>query len=81
MAVVLATLPFLALGLATGRVSVLIVPPLVWTIFFSGLAAGWWGSGVGDGWIAAFLQVTIASMIAAGVGVFLRRTITRSQSM
>jgi hypothetical protein len=78
MAVVLATLPFLALGLATGRLATVIVPPLVWIVFFAGLAAGWWGSGLGDGWIAAFVELTTAGAIAAGVGAILRRRIART---
>lgn len=78
MAVVLAMLPFLALGLATGRLATVIVPPMIWTLFFAGLGAGWWGSGLGDGWFAAFVELTTASTIATGAGALLRRRIART---
>lgn len=81
MAVALAALTFLALGLATGRFTAVLVAPAVWTVFFVGLDAGWWGSGLGDGWIAAFVLLTTAGMIATALGALIRRGFTRIRAI
>lgn len=75
----LVTLPFLALGLATGRLTAVIVAPAVWVVFFAGVGAGLWGAGLGDGWIYAFVELAAAGAIATALGVLLRRTITRTR--
>jgi hypothetical protein len=46
-----------------------------------GLASGWWGSGLGDGWPFALAAVTAAGMIATAAGIALRRRLGRRPRM
>ena len=77
MALLLLTLPFLALGLVTGRVAAAVAAPLIVTTWYVGLAEGWWGDGVGDGWEAALVVSAVVATIQTLVGVALHRLIVR----
>ncbi|MGH3016310.1 MAG: hypothetical protein ACRDNN_15300 [Gaiellaceae bacterium] len=64
-----------AIGLAAavvGRWWMLLLPVLVWPIYFLGLAQEWWGSGLGDGWQFGLAIVVAISLAAAALGVGLR---------
>ena len=67
-------------GYLIGRWSVALVAAAVWCLNFLGRAAGWWGSGVGDGW--PFLLAVGALLAAAGAaaGVAARRGLRRTAS-
>jgi hypothetical protein len=73
VSVLLFTLPFLALGILSGRFSALVVPPVASSLYFAGLARGWWGSGLGDGWPFALIVITAAGLAATAAGSILRQ--------
>jgi len=79
MTLVLLTLPYLALGLLVGRLVALVVPPVVCAALFAGLAAGWWGAGLGDGWPYALGALILAGVAASAVGVALRHAAARAR--
>ena len=54
-----------------GRASFLMVPLIVWPVFYVGLLRGWWGYGVGDGWYFVALLVTLAGLAIVGVGLLI----------
>lgn len=64
-------------GLAAPRAWALILPFATVPTFYLGLLAGWWGSGVGDGWEGAFalcLAGAVAATVAAvGLRILVRR--------
>jgi hypothetical protein len=69
----LLTLPFFAVGLITGRLAAGALPVVVWGLFFGGVAAGWWRSGLGDGWELAIAVLIFGGSFAAVAGVLIRR--------
>ncbi len=64
-------------GALVGRWLSVIPIALVWLGYATGLERGWWGNGVGDGWIAALLLGIAAAALGAAAGVALRRTVQR----
>jgi hypothetical protein len=73
MSLMLASLPFFILGLLAGRPATLLVPPAACGIFFGGLAAGWWGAGLGDGWPFALTGFSAVATVATATGIAVRR--------
>ena len=71
----LAALASAALGAAVGRWYVVLLPPVAWLVYFTGLRAGWWGSGVGDGWQLALVMMAGLSGAAAAVGVAIAKAV------
>ena len=72
-------LTFLVIGLVMavasvliGRSWLLIVAVCVWPVFFVGLLAGWWGSGVGDGWPYALVGLILVSVVGVLLGLLVR---------
>jgi hypothetical protein len=63
-----------AVGALVGRWWLPIVAACVWPLFFLGLHAAWWGSGVGDGWAYALVGLILVSVAGAVIGVVGRRT-------
>jgi hypothetical protein len=61
------------LGVLVGRWWMLIVAACVWPLFFSGLHAGWWGSGVGESWAVALVLLILISIVGAALGVVAAR--------
>lgn len=59
-------------GAAIGRWWALLIPVVVWPIFYLGVAQEWWGSGLGDGWQFGLLIVLTISLAAVAIGVALR---------
>jgi len=70
---------FLAAGFAVGRWQVVVVAAAAVPLYFAGLLAGWWGSGVGDGWQFALAIGTVAGTGAAALGVASRRVTNRRE--
>jgi len=66
---------FVAAGFAVPRWPVFVVAAVLVPFYFAGLVAGWWGSGVGDGWQFALAIGTAASMVGAVAGVATRRLV------
>ena len=58
-----------AIGAAFRRLVVVLLAAAIWPLYFAGLIAGAWGSGVGDGWAAVAAMLTIASAAGAFAGV------------
>jgi hypothetical protein len=79
MIVLLALVPFAALGFVVGRFSVIVVPPLACCVYFVGLGSGWWGSGLGDGWPFALAALSLAGVLAVAAGVGVRRRASRTR--
>ena len=75
MLLAMAIVVFAAIGFLAGRVVALAVPLLIWSCFFTGLAADWWGSGLGDAWEYAFALTLGASVAACAAGVATRRAL------
>lgn len=73
MTLLLLTLPFFAVGFATGRFAAAAATPVVVASWYAGVAAGWWGNGLGDGWQAACLITASVATLQTVVGVSLRR--------
>lgn len=72
-------LTFIAIGLVMavasvliGRSWLLIVAVCVWPVFFVGLLAGWWGSGVGEGWPYALVGLILVSVVGVFLGLLIR---------
>jgi hypothetical protein len=65
------------IGFAIGRLWAVFVPIPVIGAFYAGLNAGWWGSGVGDGWQLAMAGVMAVGVLAAAVGVGARALLAR----
>lgn len=61
-------------GALVGRWVVALPVTLIWVGYSVGLDLGWWGNGVGDGWIAAAALGAVAASLGAIVGVALRRS-------
>ena len=72
--VVVGIVAFGAIGALARRWSVVGLPLLVWPLYYLGLDAGWWGSGLGDGWPFALALVITLSAAAAAAGVALRKS-------
>ena len=62
-------------GFVVGRWWALFVPVAALGTFYAGLNAGWWGSGVGDGWQFAMATVMGGSAFATVLGVVARALI------
>jgi hypothetical protein len=71
-AVVIALFVLLALsGVVIGRWWTLILPIVVWPVYFLGLARDWWGHGMGDGWQYGAVMIVAASVTLTALGVAL----------
>jgi hypothetical protein len=46
-------------------------------LFYAGLAKGWWGAGVGDGWQFVAAAATVLALLAATLGVEAGRVLSR----
>lgn len=64
-------------GALVGRWMVAIPVTLAWIVYSVGLDLGWWGNGVGDGWVAAAALGALAATLGATAGVALRPSVTR----
>jgi hypothetical protein len=62
---------------AVGRWWTVFVPVAALGVFYAGLNAGWWGSGVGDGWQFAMALVIGVGIVAAALGVAAHRLVRR----
>jgi hypothetical protein len=71
---------FVAIGFLVGRALVLAVPLTIWSGFFAGVAAGWWGSGLGDAWEYALALTLCASLAASAAGLVARRAIIATRA-
>jgi hypothetical protein len=60
------------IAFGVGRWWTLFVPISSVGVFYTGLNAGWWGNGVGDGWQFAMALVMGAGILAAVIGVAAR---------
>jgi hypothetical protein len=74
--VLLFTSGLFLVALLLGRVWVLLFPVVVWSLFYVGLLAGWWGNGVGDGWQLSMIINMLTGEAAAGIGLLLRRLLS-----
>ena len=61
-------------GALSRRFVVVFLPPLLWPLYYAGLAEGWWGDGLGDGWPLALALVVLLSSAAGAAGVALARS-------
>jgi hypothetical protein len=56
---------------------VVALPLTLIPLFYGGLASGWWGAGVGDGWQFVAAAATALALLAATLGVAAGRVATR----
>jgi hypothetical protein len=56
---------------------VIALPLTLIPLFYAGLASGWWGAGVGDGWQFVAAAATALALLAATLGVAVGRVATR----
>jgi hypothetical protein len=72
-AVVIALVVLLVLsGAVVGRWWTLVLPFVVWPVYFLGLVRDWWGYGVGDGWQYGAAMILAVSVALTALGVALR---------
>jgi hypothetical protein len=64
-----------AAGGAVGRWWVVALAACTWPLVFLGLAAGWWGAGLGENWEAALARLAVASVSGAVFGLLARRIV------
>jgi hypothetical protein len=77
-AVVIILFVLVALSSAViGRLWALVIPLLVWPVYFLGLDRDWWGYGMGDGWQLGAVAITGVSLISVAVCVGLRSLVKR----
>ena len=77
MTVVLVVIGIVAFGVGgalSRRFAVVVLPPLLWPLYYAGLAEGWWGDGLGDGWPLALALVVLLSSAAGAAGVALAKS-------
>ena len=60
-------------GGALGRWWIAAPAASAWTVFLLGLESGWWGSGVGDGWLWMLITGAAVCGASAALGVAARR--------
>jgi hypothetical protein len=70
----------LAAGALVGRWWITALAPSAWTVFVLGLASGWWGSGVGDGWLWMLSVGAAVSGVSAALGTAARRARSKPSS-
>jgi hypothetical protein len=63
----------LAAGALVGRWWIVPTAASAWTVFVLGLASGWWGNGVGDGWLWMMTVGAAVSGASAALGTAARR--------
>ena len=63
----------LAAGALVGRWWIAAAAVSAWTVFVLGLAWGWWGSGVGDGWLWMLIVGAVVTGGSAALGTAARR--------
>jgi hypothetical protein len=56
---------------------VVALPLTLIPLFYGGLASGWWGAGVGDGWQFVAAAATALALLAATLGVAAGRVATK----
>jgi hypothetical protein len=72
VAVVLLFVGIAAAGALIGRWWTLVLPLVVWPIWFLGLAQDWWGYGMGDGWEYGAALIILVSLASVGIALALR---------
>ncbi|SRR5713226_610772 len=80
MTYLIVTLVFGVLGLITARWLIVIVPPIVWTVVAVGINHRWWGRPPGEFLVLGTLLLGLFGMLAATVGVLVRRSLARLAS-
>ena len=69
----------LVFAVIVGRWWVVLVPVVLWPLSFVGRVAGWWGSGVGDGWPAALVIGAIVGVCLTLIGIALHRALASTR--
>jgi hypothetical protein len=65
---------FATIGFLTNSWWALLVPLVVWPLYFAGLHAEWWGSGdIPDGWESGLVLALVTGPPASAFGVLARR--------
>lgn len=70
----------LAAGALVGRWWIAAAAASAWTVFLLGLESGWWGSGVGDGWLWMLIMGAAVCGASAALGAAARRARGNSSS-
>lgn len=65
------------IGALVGRWAILVPVAAAWPVYLLGLEQGWWGNGVGDGWVASLLAGLVLAAIGAWLGVLARHRARR----
>ena len=73
VAFVLVLVGSLLLAMAARRWWPVVVPLIACPLLYLGLAEGWWGFGLGDGWQYAAVAITLFGVVSAAAGVVLGR--------
>ncbi|HEV8685766.1 MAG TPA: hypothetical protein VGQ84_00685 [Gaiellaceae bacterium] len=68
---------FPVVGALSRRWVGLLLPLLAWPLLYLGLARGWWGNGLGDGWQFAAAALLAAGVITTGLAVAIARRMSR----
>jgi hypothetical protein len=77
---VAAILSFTA-GLLAGRWRALVAGPALAALAVAGIAAGWWGAGVGDRWQVALAWLAFLGAVLAAIGVSIGLVVRRLRAL
>jgi hypothetical protein len=68
---------FPVVGILTRRWLVVVLPLLVWPLFYEGVHRGWYLYGTGDGWQEARLSLPAIGTVTTALAVLVARTLGR----
>jgi hypothetical protein len=66
---------FPAVGIVTRRWLVVVLPLVVWPLFYEGVHRGWYLFGTGDGWQEARASLTVMGVATTALAVFVARSL------
>lgn len=67
-----------ALGFSIPKRLTVLIAGALWPLYVLSRKLSLWGHGVGDGWVQALVVLTITTLCATALGVFLRKRLTAS---
>ena len=66
---------FLLAGAVIRRWTAVALPLTSWPLFYFGLEEGWWGYGLGDGWLDVAVWALVVGLVSTALAVGLARRV------
>jgi hypothetical protein len=70
-----------AAGLVVGRWRALLAGPALAALAVAGIAADWWGGGLGDHWEISLIRLGLVGAVLAGIGVCVALVVRRFRAL